>query len=84
MLRWRRFLLKLFFSWPYDSLSARYAFLLTPYLGGLVKAICDALLGVSLGLFAASHLAMETRLLPGVVLFFVCCSIDIFGNIMIL
>lgn len=58
-------LLKLFFSWPYDSHAARYAFLLTPYLGGLVKAIWDALLGVSLGLFAASHLAMETRLLQG-------------------
>ena len=33
---------------------SRYAFLVTPYLGGLVKAIVDAILGVGLGLAAAS------------------------------
>ncbi|CAK9115545.1 Ethanolamine-phosphate cytidylyltransferase (CTP:phosphoethanolamine cytidylyltransferase) (Phosphorylethanolamine transferase) [Durusdinium trenchii] len=39
-----------------------YAFLVTPYLGGLVKAIVDAILGVGLGLAAASLLNL---LLPG-------------------
>ena len=37
----------------------RYAFLVTPYLGGLVKSICDAILGVSLGLVAVSYLAEQ-------------------------
>ncbi|CAL1151409.1 unnamed protein product [Cladocopium goreaui] len=39
-----------------------YAFLVTPYLGGLVKSICDAILGVSLGLVAVSFLNL---MLPG-------------------
>lgn len=40
----------------------RYAFLITPYLGGLLLAICDAILGVLLGLAGASAMNL---LLPG-------------------